>query len=179
MTDKETTITHDGEHPLIASLLNLVDRLDYATQDEDALQDMVCELLRRIPKIRNPRDWKQAVKYACMEARRKLAKLRKDGSNYEDSPIENAAGDRRRDQLPGPLKPYDGPEPPAPAQRQHIETIPQHIIDARVLALCETGRGQHRLAWQGEGSSSRFVGMAWTMPDNAEPSGRGEFVKWW
>lgn len=128
-----------GEHPLNPQLVNLVSRIDYATSDEDMAQDMLLSLLQRSHTVRNAGDWRKAVRYALLDARRKAAQLTRTGESLE-SLAHDPDKDRRKEQLPGPIKPYDGPEP---AIQQSLPTIPQHIVRAKV-ETAEKTIGQFR-----------------------------------
>jgi hypothetical protein len=119
-----------GEHPLNESILRLVERIDYATVDEDAAQNMLCSLLQRSHQVRNHTDFRNAIRFALLDARRRRAQLTPAGVSWEGMPEGGFQDgkDRRKDQLPGPIKPYDGPEPPV------REAIPQLRIKETVIA---------------------------------------------
>jgi len=128
-----------GEHGLTERLLQLVERIDYATVDEDAAQDMLCSLLQRSHQVRNQADFRTSVHFALLDARRKRAQMTPAGVSWEDMPEGGFQDgkDRRKDQLPGPIKPYEGTEPPV------RERIPQSRIAQRVI-LTEETCGEYR-----------------------------------
>jgi hypothetical protein len=128
-----------GEHALTESLLRLVERIDYATADEDAAQDMLCSLLQRMHRAKTQADFRTSVHFALLDARRKRAQMTPAGVSWEDMPEGGFQDgkDRRKDQLPGPIKPYEGTEPPV------RERIPQSRIAQRVI-LTEETCGEYR-----------------------------------
>jgi len=132
-------VTWTGEHGLTESLLRLVNKIDYATADEDAAQDMLCSLLQRMHHVRNQPDFRKSVRFALLDARRKRAEMTPAGVSWEDMPEGGFRDgmDRRKDMLPGPIKPYEGPEPPV------REAIPQGQIAQKAI-LAEELRGEYR-----------------------------------
>jgi hypothetical protein len=126
-------VTWQGEHPLTEEVVRLVERIDYATADEDQAQDMLCSLLARAHSVRNQTDFCRAVRYAILDARRKAAQVTPAGINFEE--FTDGWRDHRREQLPGPLRPYDGPAP---------TVVPQQTIAERVIAAETLVAGLYR-----------------------------------
>lgn len=132
-----TTTTWTGEHSLTENLLALVDRIDYATADEDAAQDMLCSLLQRMHGVKSQKDFNHAVKYSLMDAKRRRAQMTHTGVSWESLPDDGGHIDRRKEQLPSAIRPYDGPEPPV-REMIPITTIKEGVILAKKIA------GQYR-----------------------------------
>lgn len=143
----------DGVHPLNSQLVQLVSRIDYVTANEDMAQEMLLSLLQRSHTVRNAGDWRNAIRYAILDARRRAAQISRSGESLESLEYDPHR-DRRKEQLPGPIKPYDGQEPPV---GQILPTIPQHIVRAKVLSADQT-IGEYRF-------NRQFQNVAYVMPD--------------
>jgi hypothetical protein len=130
-------VTWQGEHPLTEEVVRLVERIDYATVDEDMAQDMLCSLLARAHSVRNQTDFRRAVRYAILDARRRAAQMTPAGISWESLPDDcGGSVDHRREQLPGPIKPYDGPTPTV--------VMPQSTVAERVIAAETVVAGLYR-----------------------------------